>query len=170
MSDGESRSGNIDAHVGARIRLRRTMLGLSQEKLGEAIGLTFQQVQKYERGTNRVSASRLFDIARVLDVPIGFFYDDMMREDGQESAEASPVTGFAEAQQSFGGPPSTSAFSSSPVDVGLLSRRETQDLVRAYYRIPGEKVRKRVLELIRSLSVTDDPETGGSGSKEPFAL
>src|SRR5215208_5533266 len=67
----------IDVHVGSRVRLRRTLLGMSQEKLGEAIGLTFQQVQKYERGANRIGASRLFDLSRVLDVPVSFFFDDM---------------------------------------------------------------------------------------------
>src|SRR5471032_288819 len=66
-----------DVHVGARVRLRRTLLGMSQEKLGDAIGLTFQQVQKYERGANRVGASRLYDLSRVLDVPVSFFFDDM---------------------------------------------------------------------------------------------
>ena len=67
----------IDVHVGSRIRLRRTLLGLSQERLAEAIGLTFQQVQKYERGANRVGSSRLFDLSRVLDVPIAYFFDEM---------------------------------------------------------------------------------------------
>jgi transcriptional regulator with XRE-family HTH domain len=67
----------IDVHVGARVRLRRTLLGMSQEKLGEAIGLTFQQVQKYERGANRIGASRLWHVSRVLDVPVSFFFDDM---------------------------------------------------------------------------------------------
>src|SRR6185369_3833986 len=70
----------VDVHVGARVRLRRTLLGMSQEKLGEAVGLTFQQVQKYERGANRVGASRLFDLSRVLDVPVSFFFDDMSGE------------------------------------------------------------------------------------------
>src|SRR5438067_4098480 len=73
----EGRPSPIDVHVGSRVRLRRTLLGLSQERLGDALGLTFQQVQKYERGVNRVGASRLFDLARVLDVPIRFFFDDM---------------------------------------------------------------------------------------------
>src|SRR5204863_6191523 len=73
----EGRPSPIDVHVGSRIRLRRTLLGMSQERLGEALGLTFQQVQKYERGVNRVGASRLFDLSRVLDVPISFFFDDM---------------------------------------------------------------------------------------------
>ena len=67
----------IDVHVGSRVRLRRTLLGMSQEKLGEAIGLTFQQVQKYERGANRIGSSRLFDLARVLDVPVSYFFEDM---------------------------------------------------------------------------------------------
>ena len=72
----------IDVHVGSRVKLRRTLLGLSQEKLGEAIGLTFQQVQKYERGLNRIGASRLFDISKVLEVPVGFFYEDMDKDVG----------------------------------------------------------------------------------------
>src|ERR1700693_3559843 len=76
-ADKEGRPSPIDIHVGSRIRLRRTLLGMSQERLGEALGLTFQQVQKYERGVNRVGASRLFDLSRVLDVPISFFFDDM---------------------------------------------------------------------------------------------
>ena len=71
------RIGPIDVHVGARLRQRRTLLGMNQTKLGEAIGLTFQQVQKYERGANRISASRLFNLSRVLDVPVQFFFDDM---------------------------------------------------------------------------------------------
>src|SRR5271156_39345 len=75
--DREGRPSPIDVHVGSRVRLRRTLLGMSQERLGEALGLTFQQVQKYERGVNRVGASRLFDLSRVLDVPISFFFDDM---------------------------------------------------------------------------------------------
>ena len=76
-AERESRPSPIDVHVGSRIRLRRTLMGMSQERLGEALGLTFQQVQKYERGVNRVGASRLFDLSRVLDVPISFFFDDM---------------------------------------------------------------------------------------------
>src|ERR1700739_3216833 len=75
----------IDAHVGARVRLRRTLLGMSQEKLGEAIGLNFQQVQKYERGANRIGASRLFDLSRVPDVPVSFFFDEMSEDTSQQS-------------------------------------------------------------------------------------
>ena len=89
-SERESRPSPIDVHVGSRIRLRRTLLGMSQERLGDALGLTFQQVQKYERGVNRVGASRLFDISRVLDVPISFFFEDM-----PEGMDATPISGPA---------------------------------------------------------------------------
>src|ERR671932_2111498 len=94
--DREHRPSPIDVHVGSRVRLRRTLLGLSQEKLGDALGLTFQQVQKYERGVNRIGASRLFDLSRVLDVPIGFFFDDMPPEMGGEKQRR--FTGFQESQ------------------------------------------------------------------------
>ena len=103
------------------MRLRRTLLGMSQEKLGEAIGLTFQQVQKYERGANRIGASRLFELSKVLDVPVSYFFDDMASEvAGTSRGYAS--AGFAE----DGGP----AYEADP-----LAKRETLELVRAYYRI-----------------------------------
>ena len=129
----------IDVHVGGRVRLRRTLLGMSQEKLGEALGLTFQQVQKYERGVNRIGASRLFDIARVLDVPIGFFFDDM--PDGVGGGSRTRLAGFAEGQEGF--------------EDDTLNRRETLELVRAYYRITEPAVRKRVFDLIKSLAPVD---------------
>src|SRR6478735_375235 len=97
----EPRPSPIDVHVGTRVRLRRTLLGMSQEKLGEALGLTFQQVQKYERGVNRIGASRLFDLSRVLDVPISFFFDDMPGTVGGSQSFARRVSGFAEAQDGF---------------------------------------------------------------------
>src|SRR4028118_2396962 len=84
--DREHRPSPIDVHVGGRVRLRRTLMGMSQERLGEALGLTFQQVQKYERGVNRIGASRLFDLARVLDVPIGVFFGDMPDSRGGPAA------------------------------------------------------------------------------------
>ena len=140
--DKESRASPIDAHVGARIRLRRTLMGMSQERLGEALGLTFQQVQKYERGANRVGASRLFDLSRVLDVPISFFFDDMPEplaalHGTHQSTRATG--GFAEAQDAFGGADDS------------MNRRETLELVRAYYRITDPAVRKRVFDLIKSM-------------------
>jgi transcriptional regulator with XRE-family HTH domain len=135
-TEREGRASPIDVHVGARIRLRRTLLGMSQERLGEALGLTFQQVQKYERGVNRVGASRLFDLSRVLDVPISYFFDDMP-EPLAASAGRRPLGGFAEAQEGFGD--------------DQMNRRETLELVRAYYRITDAAVRKRVFELIKSM-------------------
>jgi transcriptional regulator with XRE-family HTH domain len=136
----EHRPSPIDVHVGGRVRLRRTLMGMSQERLGEALGLTFQQVQKYERGVNRIGASRLFDLARVLDVPIGFFFDDMPDGVGG-TASGLPrrsAAGFADAQDSF--------------EDDALHRRETLELVRAYYRITDPAVRKRVFDLIKSLT------------------
>lgn len=141
----ESRPSPIDVHVGSRIRLRRTLLGMSQERLGEALGLTFQQVQKYERGVNRVGASRLFDLARVLDVPISFFFDDMPEPLAREygGTAVRRAVGFSETQEGF--------------DDDTLHRRETLELVRAYYRITDPSVRKRVFDLIKSLAPIETP-------------
>jgi transcriptional regulator with XRE-family HTH domain len=117
-SDRESRPSPIDIHVGTRIRLRRTLLGMSQERLGEALGLTFQQVQKYERGVNRVGASRLFDLSRVLDVPISFFFDDLPESlAGTYGSHLNRRgTGFSEMHDGF--------------TDDALNRRETLELVR----------------------------------------
>lgn len=90
----------VDVHVGTRVRLRRTMLGISQEKLGEAVGLTFQQIQKYERGANRIGSSRLFEFSRVLDVPVSFFFDDMPPELKGAKAEDLVPGGLANAVRS----------------------------------------------------------------------
>lgn len=126
----------IDTHVGARMRLRRTLLGVSQEQLAEALGLTFQQVQKYERGTNRISASRLFQLSRVLDVPITWFFDEM---DDAVAAQGGRIPkGFAEPAQNFEADP--------------MSRRETLELVRVYYRISDRKVRKKLYEMTKALA------------------
>ncbi len=117
------------------------MLGMSQEKLGDAISLTFQQVQKYERGTNRVGSSRLWELSKVLDVPVSFFFDDMTPEVAGTTPPARP--GLAE--------------SGSPVyEPDTLAKRETLELVRAYYRIRNPKVRKRVFELAKALAKADD--------------
>ena len=139
----ESRPSPVDVHVGARIRLRRTLLGMSQERLGDALGLTFQQVQKYERGVNRVGASRLFDLSRILDVPINFFYDNMADATSAGGAPARPATGFAEQQEGFG-------------TDDTLSKRETLELVRAYYRITDPNIRKRMFDLMKSMAPADD--------------
>jgi len=129
----------IDIHVGSRVRLRRYMLGLSQEKLGEAIGLTFQQVQKYERGANRIGASRLLELSRVLGVPVAFFYDQT------DPVHAPPVpTGFEEAPQE--------GFDSDP-----LRRRETVELVEAYYAIEDTATRRRFFDLAKALAAAAEP-------------
>lgn len=132
----------IDVHVGGRVRLRRTLLGMSQEKLGEAIGLTFQQVQKYERGSNRIGASRLYDLSRVLDVPVGFFFDDM----SDEVAARSPgqIRGHKEELEAI-------RFEPNP-----MARRETLELVRAYYKIDDPSVRKRLFEMVKALGAAGE--------------
>ncbi len=123
----------IDVHVGSRVRLRRMMLGMSQEKLGESLGITFQQIQKYEKGTNRIGASRLHHIADVLTVPISFFYENAPgRSEGASG-------GFAE-------PHSASYI------VDFLSTSEGLQLNRAFSRIADPKVRRRVVDLVRSLA------------------
>ncbi len=125
----------VDVHVGARLRVRRTLLGMSQEKLGEAIGLTFQQVQKYERGANRISASRLFDMSLILDVAIQYFFDDMPTA----VAASSPTLEGGGAKK----PPS---YEPDP-----MAKRETLEVVRAYYKIKDANVRKRLRELTKAL-------------------
>jgi len=127
----------IDVHVGARIRLRRTLLGISQIALAEAIGLTFQQVQKYEKGVNRVSSSRLVDLANALDVSIPYFFDEMSPAvQGQTPSELMRTKTRPENDQV-----------QDP-----LARRETLELVRAYYRIEDPAVRKRVFELTKAVA------------------
>lgn len=135
---GSRRPNPIDAHVGTRVRLRRMLLGMSQEKLGEHLGLTFQQVQKYEKGINRIGASRLFDLARVLGVPVQFFYDEAPTEGG----EAGAVSGFAEQ-------PAESYV------IEFLSTREGLELNKAFVKIADPKVRRAIVELVRSLGGGD---------------
>jgi transcriptional regulator with XRE-family HTH domain len=125
----------IDVHVGNRLRARRTLMGLSQTRLAEAMGLTFQQVQKYERGTNRVSSSRLFDLSRILDVPIKFFFDEM----GAGIEAQSPG-------QLQGARPAATDLPADPT-----AKRETLELVRAYYSITDAGTRRRLTDLVRSI-------------------
>jgi transcriptional regulator with XRE-family HTH domain len=123
----------IDHHVGKRLRRRRRLLGLTQQQLAEAVGIRFQQVQKYECGANRVSASRLFELAEALDVPVQYFYEGLQGR-GQSAAPAG-----------------------DQLAPDILSQKETVDLVRAYYKL-GERPRRRLLELAKSL----DPDARGS--------
>ena len=134
----------IDKHVGLQIRSRRTLLGLSQEKLAEAVGVTFQQIQKYERGTNRVSASRLFNFSKALDVSLEYFYQ------GLEAANnGSKKYGVSDNdQQAFG----VSEQSESQIPENLLQDKEVIDLIRAYFMITDPKKRKEILRFIKSMS------------------
>lgn len=125
----------IDVHVGSRVRLRRTLLGMSQEKLGDAIGLTFQQVQKYERGANRVGASRLYDLSRVLDVPVSYFFEEL--------GEPAPAVGEQ---------------ADEPYQSNPMMKRETLELVRAYLRIADPQIKRRLFELAKALAAFPPPK------------
>ncbi len=126
----------VDVHVGARVRMRRTLLGMSQTTLGDVLGLSFQQVQKNERGANRVGASRLFELSRVLDVPVVFFFEEMPAE----VAASSPAQRRGRATA----PPS---YEPDP-----MARRETLELVRAYYKITDPQVRRHLREIAKALA------------------
>jgi transcriptional regulator with XRE-family HTH domain len=128
----------IDVHVGARLRARRTLLGLTQMALGDAMGMTFQQLQKYEKGSNRISASRLYDVSKLMDVDIGYFFDEM----GQAIESESPAQ--LSRQKSKRSP------RKPPKSEDPLHRRETLELVRAYYRITDPKIRGHVRKLFQS--------------------
>jgi len=114
---------------------------MSQEKLGEAIGLTFQQIQKYERGANRIGSSRLYDLSRVLDVPVSFFFEDM--PDTVAASSPAQIRGLAEAPMEYSG-------------ADPMAKRETLELVRAYYRIRDPQVRKRLFEMAKTLGAADE--------------
>ncbi len=125
----------IDVHVGARVRQRRTLLGMNQTILGKALGVTFQQVQKYERGTNRVSASRLYDLSRVLDVSIEHFFKDIPAA----VAANPPAKGRGNAKA----PPG--------YELDPMAKRETLALVRAYYKIENAGIRQRLYQFTKAM-------------------
>jgi transcriptional regulator with XRE-family HTH domain len=130
----------IDVYVGSRVKLRRTLLGMSQAKLGDALSLTFQQIQKYERGANRIGSSRLYKISKILEVPVSFFFEDMA------TGAAHPAPGLSEGDE-------------PEYQDNQLARRETLELVRAYYRITDEKIRKSMFDLVKSVGYTNpDPD------------
>ena len=128
----------IDVHVGSRVRLRRMLIGMSQEKLGEALDLTFQQVQKYEKGANRIGAGRLHRIARLLGVPVQFFFDDA-------PGETSMVSGFSEADP-------------APLVMDFMHTAESVHLNRAFAGIKDPMVRKRLIDLVRAVAGQDGAE------------
>ena len=133
LQDGSANP--IDVHVGLRVRLRRTLLGITQEKLGEAIGLTFQQIQKYEKGANRISASRLHDLSNVLDVPVSFFFDDL--SDNAKSVSPARLANCKTTMMTG--------------ETDPMFKQETGDLVKAYYNIIDPRARKQVFLLAKTL-------------------
>jgi transcriptional regulator with XRE-family HTH domain len=127
----------IDKHVGSRVRMRRMMLNMSQEKLGDALGLTFQQVQKYEKGTNRIGASRLQQIAHILQVPVSFFFE------GAPHVPGTPTSGLSEAP--------------SPAYVSdFLATSDGLSLTKAFMRIKNSKLRRRIVDLVEQIAGEDD--------------
>ena len=128
----------IDGQVGNRVRIRRMLIGMSQEKLGDHLGLTFQQVQKYEKGINRIGAGRLFEIARILDVPIDFFYEGL-------STTSQPGMGETDV--------------AAPPVMEFISSGEGLQLSLAFMKIKDTKVRKRVLDLVKSLAEEEEQKS-----------
>jgi transcriptional regulator with XRE-family HTH domain len=128
----------IDVQVGNRVRIRRMLIGMSQERLGDLLGLTFQQVQKYEKGVNRIGAGRLFEVARILNVPVNFFYEGLATTDqpGMSSAEAA-----------------------APPVMEFVSSGEGLQLSLAFMKIKDTKVRKRVLDLVKSLAEEEEQKS-----------
>lgn len=139
MARGDGIPNPVDIHVGERLRSRRALLGLTQEKLAESVNLTFQQIQKYERGTNRVSASRLWQFSKVLRVPISFFFENYT------DRQPVPESGYGLAdndQESFSG------------EADLMDKKETLALVREYYSIPDPKLRRDVFKMIKTMAAS----------------
>jgi len=125
---------DIDLHLGKRLRRRRRLMGLTQQQLATAVGIRFQQIQKYECGANRISAARVWELAAALEVPVGYFYDGL-----DEGEPAQPITEAA------------APVVEEPRSGEVLARKETMDLIRAYYQL-GERPRRRLLDLAKSLN------------------
>ena len=142
-----AKSHTVDIHVGARMRQRRTLLAMSQTAVGNAVGLTFQQIQKYERGSNRVSSSRLFEFAKVLDVPVSYFFDEMP----SNALSGRPMSGRG--KKGFG-----EAATPFEQEKDPLIKRETLELVRAYYKIRENRVRKCIYEMVKTIGAASHAE------------
>ena len=127
---------DIDLHLGRRLRRRRRLLGLTQQQLATTVGIRFQQIQKYECGANRISAARLWQLSEALEIPIGYFYDGLTELQARREREA---------------PVSTDSKSGE-----VMARKETMDLIRAYYQL-GERPRRRLLDLAKSLNTESTP-------------
>lgn len=137
------RADPIDAHVAQRLRLRRELTGYTQDKLGQAVGVSFQMIQKYENGNSRVGASRLLKIAKVLGVPVAWFFEDFSL-----SAEASPALGLAQPK--------------AQLDENLLQKRETLELLKAYYALP-ETMRKHILTMVQGMQTQEVSQASPAG-------
>ena len=124
----------IDKHVGSRVRMRRMMLSMSQEKLGDALGLTFQQVQKYEKGTNRIGASRLQQIANILQVPVSFFFEGAPHSAGHGSMSEAPSPAYV---------------------ADFLATSDGLSLTKAFMRIKSSKLRRRIVDLVEQIAGID---------------
>lgn len=139
----------IDIHIGNRIRLRRNLLGLSQEKLASLLGLTFQQVQKYERGMNRVGGSRLWDIAKTLDVSVSFFYEEMDKEIANQSPR---MFSLADTQPEIWDDDLPNQI------IDPMHTKEAIELVKNYYKIPNRKAAKQLFDLAEAMAKTYNPK------------
>ncbi len=139
IEKGSRRANPLDLHVGSRVRLQRMLLGMSQEKLGEQLGLTFQQIQKYEKGINRIGASRLYELARVLGVNVQFFYEDAPGTAGEYRSQPNSAGGLAER-------------GADRYVVDFLSSREGVELNKAFVKISDPKVRRSIVDLVRTLA------------------
>ncbi len=149
-----ARSHPVDTHVGARMRQRRALLGMSQTRLGDAVGLTFQQIQKYERGSNRIGSSRLYEFAKILDVPVSYFFDEMPAN----ALAGRPMSGRG--RRGFGETGTPFEQEKDP-----LIKRETLELVRAYYKIRETRVRKRLFEMVKAVGAASHAEALGGRKK-----
>ena len=133
----------VDVHVGKKLKQIRTLRRLSQTDVAKQLNLSFQQIQKYERGANRIGSSRLFKLSQILAVPVSFFFDDMTEETATGGGSAPPAP-----------PPE------EPSGPDTLTKRATCELVRAYYRIPDDRLRRKVFELVKAAGPKDKPAEG----------
>lgn len=147
----------VDIHVGRRLRSRRTILGMSQEDIGDSVGITFQQVQKYERGLNRIGSSRLYEFATLLGVGVSYFFEELADGDKKENALSDGEFLFEHEK---------------------LNNKEVMSLVRSYYAIDDPKIRKKVLSLVKAIAASDvdlkknqllDKQMKEDGSEGPMA-
>jgi len=131
----------VDVYVGGRVRLRRIFLGYSQEKLGQALGLTFQQIQKYERGLNRISSSKLYELSKLLEVPVAFFFEGLDDANGELAARPADRSSFGQLAENG---------VEEPTDV--MARRESILLVSRFYNLPNDAVRREILSLMKAIA------------------